>query len=291
MIIAIGVGTGVGLNAILSKSLGENDKEKVNKIAGNGIFLSICIYIIFLLFGLFCSEWFISLFTSDKEIIAMGTIYLKICTCFSLGSIGYTVYERFLQATGKMMLSTIFQISGVVTNIVLDCIFIYPLNIGVVGAAWATIIGQFISLFILKDSYNMKIKVIKNDIFQDKTSLQFDFIYSVAVIHMFLLEEHRDKFYRFIYEHLKDKGKALVISMGDGERKYASDIDEASMIVQRKNINTGKMIQVVNTSCRIKKYSEMEEEIVRNGFRIVEGFIVSDVPGFDKCMSFLIEKV
>lgn len=291
MIIAIGVGTGVGLNAILSKSLGENDKEKVNKIAGNGIFLSICIYIIFLLFGLFCSEWFISLFTSDKEIIAMGTIYLKICTCFSLGSIGYTVYERFLQATGKMMLSTIFQISGVVTNIVLDCIFIYPLNIGVVGAAWATIIGQFISLFILKDSYNMKIKVIKNDIFQDKTSLQFDFIYSVAVIHMFLLEEHRDKFYRFIYEHLKDKGKALVISMGDGEREYASNIDEASMIVQRKNINTGKMIQVVNTSCRIKKYSEMEEEIVRNGFRIVEGFIVSDVPGFDKCMSFLIEKV
>ncbi len=291
MIIAIGVGTGVGLNAILSKSLGENDKEKVNKIAGNGIFLSICIYIIFLLFGLFCSEWFISLFTSDKEIIAMGTIYLKICTCFSLGSIGYTVYERFLQATGKMMLSTIFQISGVVTNIVLDCIFIYPLNIGVVGAAWATIIGQFISLFILKDSYNKKIKVIKNDIFQDKTSLQFDFIYSVAVIHMFLLEEHRDKFYRFIYEHLKDKGKALVISMGDGEREYASNIDEASMIVQRKNINTGKMIQVVNTSCRIKKYSEMEEEIVRNGFRIVEGFIVSDVPGFDKCMSFLIEKV
>lgn len=129
------------------------------------------------------------------------------------------------------------------------------------------------------------------DIFRDKTSLQFDFIYSVVVIHMFLLEKHRDKFYRFIYEHLKDKEKALVISMGDGEREYASDIDEASMIVQRKNINTGKMIQVVNTSCRIKKYSEMEEEIVRNGFRIVEGFIVSDVPGFDKCMSFLIEKV
>ena len=148
MIIAIGVGTGVGLNALLSKSLGENDKEKVNKIAGNGILLSICIYIIFLLFGLFGSRWFISLFTTDSEIIKMGTSYLKICTCLSLGSIGYTVYERFLQATGKTMLSTISQISGAVANIILDYIFIYPLNMGVAGAAWATIIGQFISLFI-----------------------------------------------------------------------------------------------------------------------------------------------
>ena len=130
MIIAIGVGTGVGLNALLSKSLGENDN------------------IFFLIFGLFFSKWFISLFTNDKEIIKMGTTYLKICTCLSLGSIGYTVYERFLQATGKTMLSTISQISGAVTNIVLDYIFIYPLDMGVAGAAWATIIGQFVSLFI-----------------------------------------------------------------------------------------------------------------------------------------------
>lgn len=148
MIIAIGVGTGVGLNALLSKSLGENDRKKVNKIAGNGMFLSICIYIIFLLFGLFGTKWFISLFTNDKEIIKRGTTYLKICTCLSLGSIGYTVYERFLQATGKTMLSTISQISGAFTNIILDYIFIYPLKMGVAGAAWATIIGQFISLFI-----------------------------------------------------------------------------------------------------------------------------------------------
>ena len=148
MIIAIGVGTGVGLNALLSKNLGENNKEKVNKIAGNGIFLSICIYLIFLIFGLFGSEWFISLFTDNKEILEMGTIYLKICTCFSLGSIGYTVYERFLQSTGKTMFSTISQISGALVNIVLDYIFIYPLNMGVEGAAWATIIGQFVSLFV-----------------------------------------------------------------------------------------------------------------------------------------------
>lgn len=164
MIIAIGVGTGVGLNALLSKSLGENDTEKVNKIAGNGIFLSICIYIIFLLFGLFYSKQFISLFTNDKEIIEMGTTYLRICTCLSLGSIGYTVYERFLQATGKTMLSTISQISGAVANIILDYLFIYPFKMGVAGAAWATVIGQFISLFIAMYFHYKKNNEINSDI-------------------------------------------------------------------------------------------------------------------------------
>ena len=164
MIIAIGVGTGVGLNALLSKSLGENNKEKVNKIAGNGIFLSICIYLVFLLFGVFGSKWFISLFTSDTKIIEMGTTYLQICTCFSLGSIGYTVYERFLQATGKTMLSTISQISGAVANIVLDYIFIYPLDMGVAGAAWATIIGQFLSLFVAMYFHYKKNKEINGNI-------------------------------------------------------------------------------------------------------------------------------
>jgi putative MATE family efflux protein len=149
LIIAIGVGTGVGLNALLSKSLGENNREKVNKIAGNGIFLSLCIYLIFLLFGVFGSRKFISLFVSENNnVITMGTTYLKICCCLSLGAIGYTVYERFLQATGKTMLSTISQISGAIVNIVLDYIFIYPMGMGVAGAAWATVIGQFVSLII-----------------------------------------------------------------------------------------------------------------------------------------------
>lgn len=164
MIIAIGVGTGVGLNALLSKSLGENGKEKVNKIAGNGIFLSLCIYLIFLLFGLFGSKWFITLFTSDKEIIEMGSTYLRICTCFSLGSIGYTAYERFLQATGKTMLSGISQISGAVANIILDYVFIYPLNMGVAGAACATIIGQFISLFVAMYFHYQKNKEIDGSV-------------------------------------------------------------------------------------------------------------------------------
>lgn len=148
MIIAIGVGTGVGLNALLSKTLGEKDKEKVNRVAGNGIFLALIIYAVFLIFGLFFSEGFIGLFTSHADILEMGTSYLKICTCFSLGSIGFTIYERFLQATGKTVYSTIAQISGAVANIVLDYVFIFPLGMGVAGAAWATIIGQFVSLFV-----------------------------------------------------------------------------------------------------------------------------------------------
>ncbi len=148
LIIAIGVGTGIGINAMLSKSLGEKDKEKISSIAGNGIFLSLVIYCVFLLFGLFLSKWFIQLFTKDQQVIKMGSTYLKICCCLSLGSIGYTVYERFLQATGKTMFSTIAQISGAVANIVLDYVFIFPLNMGVNGAAWATVIGQFISLIV-----------------------------------------------------------------------------------------------------------------------------------------------
>jgi len=162
LIIAIGVGTGIGLNALLSKSLGEKNKEKANKVAGNGIFLSICIFIVFLLFGIFGSEWFISLFSKgNNEVLAMGTTYLKICTCLSLGSI---VYERFLQATGKTMLSTISQISGAVTNIILDYIFIFPLKMEVAGAAWATVIGQFISLFIAMFFHYTKNKEINGNL-------------------------------------------------------------------------------------------------------------------------------
>lgn len=171
LIIAIGVGTGVGLNALLSKCLGEKNTEKVNKVAGNGIFLSICIFIVFLLFGAFGSKWFISLFAGkNEEVISMGTTYLQICCCLSFGAIGYTVYERFLQSTGKTMLSTIAQISGAVTNIVLDYIFIYPCKMGVAGAAWATVIGQFVSLILamifhykLNKEINGNLKYIKPD--------------------------------------------------------------------------------------------------------------------------------
>lgn len=156
MIIAIGVGTGVGLNALLSKSLGEKNREKVNRVAGNGIFLALVIYAVFLLFGLVLTEWFIGLFTQNAVVFEMGVAYLRICSCCSLGSIGFTIYERFLQATGKTMYSTIAQISGALANIVLDYVFIFPLDMGVRGAAWATIIGQFVSMFMAMGFHYLK---------------------------------------------------------------------------------------------------------------------------------------
>lgn len=164
MIIAIGVGTGVGLNALLSKNLGQQNKEEVSAVVGNGIFLALVIYAVFLLFGLFLSEWFIGLFSDNSDVVSMGSSYLKICVCFSLGSIGFAIYERFLQATGKTMFSTIAQISGAVANIVLDYVFIFPLDMGVDGAAWATIIGQFISLFIAMILHYCKNKEINGNL-------------------------------------------------------------------------------------------------------------------------------
>lgn len=147
LIIAIGVGTGVGLNALLSKSLGEGNKAKAEKVVGNGIFLALVIYAVFLLFGLFGSKPFIEMQAhGDEKVVQMGSQYLTICCCCSFGAIGFTIYERFLQSTGKTAYSTVAQIGGAVTNIVLDYVFIYPLGMGVVGAAWATVIGQVLSL-------------------------------------------------------------------------------------------------------------------------------------------------
>lgn len=129
------------------KNLGEQDQEKVNRTAGNGIFLMMCIYLLFLLFGVFGSGWFIGLFDGENEQVhRMGTSYLQICCILSLGGIGFTVYERFLQSTGKTMFSTISQIAGALANIILDWVFIYPLKMGAAGAAWATVIGQFVSM-------------------------------------------------------------------------------------------------------------------------------------------------
>lgn len=158
------IAIGVGINACLSKSLGESEKIKVNKIAGNGIFLSFVIYAVFLIFGLFFAKPFVKIFTKNERVIKMGTDYLTICCTLSLGSIGYTVYERFLQATGKTLFSTIAQILGAVTNIILDYVFIFPLNGGVEGAAWATVAGQFVSLFVAMAFHYLTNKEINGNV-------------------------------------------------------------------------------------------------------------------------------
>lgn len=152
LMVAVGVGTGVGINAILSRSLGEGNRQKAANIAGNSIFLGLCMFILYFLFGIFGVEAYIKSQTSDPIIIEMGVEYLRICTIGSLGISMYMTYEKLLQATGKTMQSTIAQISGAVTNIILDPIMIFGWcgcpKLGIAGAAYATIIGQFVSFIV-----------------------------------------------------------------------------------------------------------------------------------------------
>ncbi len=154
--IAVGVGLGIGVNASISKSLGEKNREKAAKAAYNGLTMAFIFYVAFLLFGLFLAEPFIrmqaTMAIADEAkrelVVSMGSDYLRICTIYSFGQMFFTVFERFLQSTGRNFLSMVGQIAGALTNIVLDYVFIYPLNMGVAGAAYATVIGQVVSLLL-----------------------------------------------------------------------------------------------------------------------------------------------
>lgn len=152
LIVAFGIGTGVGVNALLAKSLGQQDKEKVAKVAGNGVSLAFIIYTVFLLFGLFGTKAYIGSQTKDDIILEMGTSYLSICLVMSFGIILFSIYEKLLQSVGKTVYSTIAQVSGAVVNIVLDPIMIFGYSglpkMGITGAAYATVIGQIISMLV-----------------------------------------------------------------------------------------------------------------------------------------------
>lgn len=149
LMVAIGIGTGVGTNALLSKSLGQRNFQKANKVAGNSLFLGIIIYIVFLLFGLFGTRTYIASQTTNPVILEMGVSYLKICCVISMGIVFFSIFEKLLQATGRSLYSTIAQVAGAVANIILDPILIYGWlglpAMGVAGAAYATVIGQIIS--------------------------------------------------------------------------------------------------------------------------------------------------
>ena len=153
LMVAIGIGTGVGTNALLARTLGQGDTKKAAKVAGNSLFLGIIIYVICLLFGIFGVKAYISSQTVDAQVIAMGTSYLKICCVISFGIIFFSLFEKLLQATGRSLYSTIGQIVGAVVNIILDPIMIYGIGpvpeMGVEGAAYATVIGQVVSAALL----------------------------------------------------------------------------------------------------------------------------------------------
>ncbi len=149
LMIAFGTGTGVGVNALLSKSLGEKDYEKADKTAENGVFLAVLNFILFFLIGiLFVKPFYLSQ-TSDPEITEYGIQYLSIVCCCSFGMYGQFIFERLLQSTGKTFYTMITQSLGAVINIILDPIFIFGYfgvpRMGVAGAAIATVIGQTIA--------------------------------------------------------------------------------------------------------------------------------------------------
>lgn len=175
LMVAVGIGTGVGANVLVAKSLGMKDSERAGKTAGNAVFLAFVIYIAFLVFGIMGAGAYIRSQTSNMKVAEMGTDYLKICCIFSFGMSFFAVYEKLLQSAGHSVCSTIAQIMGAITNIILDPMFIYGWfglpEMGVKGAAYATVIGQIVS-FLAALIFHLKINtVIQNKLCYFRLSL------------------------------------------------------------------------------------------------------------------------
>lgn len=145
--IAVAVGTGVGVNAVISRYLGAKKLDKVNRTATTGLLLTLISSLVFVMWGLFGTKAFIGCFTEDVETLQMGTEYLQICQLFCTGIFLGTFFQRMLQATGRTFLSMLAQLAGAVVNIALDPILIFGLfgfpQLGIRGAAIATVLGQW----------------------------------------------------------------------------------------------------------------------------------------------------
>ncbi len=145
--IGFAVGIGVGVNSLLSKSLGERNQEAANRTAGNGMVLMLIVTVAFVLFGLFGTRPYYEMQSSVTETVEGGTAYTTICCVFGLGIFMEILGERLLQATGRTVLTMVTQTTGAVINIILDPILIHGWfglpAMGVAGAAIATVIGQW----------------------------------------------------------------------------------------------------------------------------------------------------
>lgn len=168
--IAVAVGTGVGTNALVSRSLGQGNREKVNLAAGNAALLGCIISAVFVAFGFFGVDAYVASQNAggslDDTVLAMTRDYLRINCCVPFGIVFFSVYEKILQATGRSLYSTIAQVTGAVVNIVLDPILIYGWlgapEMGVRGAAWATVIGQIASGILTFVFHRKKNREIQN---------------------------------------------------------------------------------------------------------------------------------
>ena len=146
IIISIAVGFGVGINALLSRALGQKNAERVNQVAVNGLLLALLSYLLVLVAGLVGIRAYMRAQTDIESIVEYGITYLNICVLCSFGVFCEITFERFLQATGRTIYSMVTQLVGAITNIILDPILIFGLlgfpKMGIAGAAWATVIGQ-----------------------------------------------------------------------------------------------------------------------------------------------------
>ena len=162
LMIAVGTGLGVGINSLVSRRLGEGRAEAARDAARNGIFLELCGGLLFCLFGILGARSFMHVFTEDQHLQALGGQYLTIVTVFSFGLLLSMVFERLMQSTGNTTLSMTTQLAGAVTNIILDPIMIFVMDLGVAGAAWATVIGQWVSMSLglfLNQTRNRELKI------------------------------------------------------------------------------------------------------------------------------------
>ena len=146
IIISIAVGFGVGINALMSRALGQKNAERVNQVAVNGLLLALLSYLLVLVGGLIGIRAYMRAQTDIESIVEYGITYLNICVLCSFGVFCEITFERFLQATGRTIYSMVTQLAGAITNIILDPILIFGLlgfpKMGIAGAAWATVIGQ-----------------------------------------------------------------------------------------------------------------------------------------------------
>ena len=166
LMIGLATGTGVGVNALLSRSLGEKNRERANRVAENGVFLALLGYLLFLIFGLFGAEAFIRFQTDTPGVIAEGAAYLSVCCIFSFGIFGEIMFERLMQATGRTVYTLFTQGVGAIINIILDPIFIFGYfglpAMGAKGAAIATVAGQifaFVMGVILNHLFNKDVEL------------------------------------------------------------------------------------------------------------------------------------
>lgn len=146
LIVSVSVGTGIGINSLVSRKLGEGDVKQASTAAAHGLLLGLISWIVFAILGFVMTRPFFELYTDDPQIVNMGVDYLSCVMIFSLGCFIELNIEKTLQATGNMIQPMIFMLIGAITNIILDPIFIFVLDYGVLGAAIATVIGQILSM-------------------------------------------------------------------------------------------------------------------------------------------------